>query len=87
VRIDATTPAFTGTITPAGAADRTYTVYPVTVEFALQAGPACGTLSRPGPERHGLRDFAWNALLWLGLVALGRRFNFRSASSPRSARG
>jgi hypothetical protein len=84
IRIDATTPAFAGTFTPAGSADRTFNVFPVTVEFGISAGPACGTVSRHGHEREDVRDFAWNTLLGFVLFfAVNRGLNARSAKSSR----
>jgi hypothetical protein len=47
IRVDAATQSFTGTYTPAGAADQSYTVYPVTTEFTISAGPACGSFGGP----------------------------------------
>jgi hypothetical protein len=47
IRIDASTQAFTGTYTPAGTADQNYAVFPVTTEFTISAGPACGTFGGP----------------------------------------
>lgn len=67
IRIDAATAAFTGTFTPAGAADRAFTVFPVTVEFGLSAGPACGTFGGPDAPR----DFLANVALGLLLIGIG----------------
>ncbi len=88
VRIDATTPAFAGAVTPGGAADRVYNVFPVTVEFGISAGPACGTLSRSRNAPEGLRDFLANALAWFGLYLVVRRFfSVRPASSSHFRSG
>lgn len=49
IRLDAGTYSFTGTFTPKGAVDRTFTVLPVKTTFTLSGGPACGSTSRPSP--------------------------------------
>lgn len=74
VRIDAGSNAFSGAIAPGGAADRTYSVFPVTVEFDITAGPACGTIT--GAEAS--RDFTVNLGLCLLLVIFGSRLRPRN---------
>jgi hypothetical protein len=82
VRMDAATPAFTGSVT-GGSVDRTFVVYPATIEFKIGAGPACGTLVSPGTSSgEGLAVFWLNLLFAVFLYRLVRiRFSRRRASS------
>jgi hypothetical protein len=89
VRMDAGTTAFSGTITPGGSLDRNYRVYPITVEFGISAGPACGIVEpRSEKSTTRFRDLLANAFLWILIYQIARRMGAftvtgRSANSSR----
>ncbi|MBS1962093.1 MAG: hypothetical protein JST04_07755 [Bdellovibrionales bacterium] len=75
IRLDSVSNAFTGTFTPGGSADLVYPVYPMTVEFALHAGPACGVIESAyaPPSDRTVRDLSGLALIWVSAFLLVRR--------------
>lgn len=71
IRVDALENTFTGTLTPSGALDASYTVSPVTTGFDLTGGPACGTLGRPlTPDES--RSALYSLLFWIFVFAVLR---------------
>ncbi len=69
VRADLGSGTFSATVIPAGQADQIFTVYPVTVEFNLSGGPACGTITDPRKSTgENARTFIVNISLCLTLI-------------------
>ncbi len=67
IRVDSVTDQFTGTITPAGAFDSSFSVIPITVGFNLKGGLACGTLTRK-PSREESNQAATSFALGFGAL-------------------